>query len=63
MAAIKSLQPALRSLVRNPILLVVTGSVGLLQLPQLLAPTTAPLLSTVVSLGMSGVWLLFLPFY
>jgi len=63
MAAIRSLQPALSSLVRNPILLVVTGGVGLLQLPQLLAPTTGPLLSTVISLGMSGVLLLFLPFY
>jgi len=63
MAAIRSLQPALRSLVRNPILLVVTGAVGILQLPQLLAPTTGPLLSTVISLGMSGVLLLFLPFY
>lgn len=63
MAAIRSLQPAVRCLVRNPILLVVAGGVGLLQLPQLLAPTTAPLLSTVISLVMSGVMLLFLPFY
>ncbi|TQQ82135.1 DUF7847 domain-containing protein [Halonotius roseus] len=63
MAAIRSLKPAIGSLVRNPIIIVVAAVVALLQLPQLLAPTTSPLLSTVISLVMSGALLLFLPFY
>lgn len=63
MAAIRSLQPAIGSLVRNPIIIVVAAVVGLLQLPQLLVPTTSPLLSTAVSLGMSGLLLFLLPFY
>jgi len=63
MAAIRSLQPALRSLVRNPIIIVVAAVYGLLQLPQLLVPTTQPLLSIAVSLVMSGLIVLFLPFY
>ena len=63
MAAIRSLQPAIGSLVRNPSIIVVAAVVALLQLPQLLVPTTSPLLSSVVSLVMSGLLLLLLPFY
>lgn len=63
MAAIRSLKPAIGSLVRNPVIIVVAAVVGLLQLPQLLVPATFPLLSFVVSLVMSGLILLFLPFY
>ena len=63
MAAIRSLKPAIGSLVRNPIIIVVAAVVGLLQLPQLLVPTTSPLLATAVSVVMSGLLLFVLPFY
>ena len=63
MAAIRSLQPALGSLVGNPIIILVAAVYGLLQLPQLLVPATQPLLSIAVSLVMSGLIVLFLPFY
>mgnify|MGYP006431126243 CR=1 FL=1 len=63
MAAIRSLQPALGSLVRNPIIVIVAAVYGLLQLPQLLVPATRPLLSIAVSLVMSGLLILLLPFY
>jgi len=63
MAAIRSLKPAIGSLVRNPIIIVVAAVIGLLQLPQLLVPTTSPLLATAVSVGMSGLLLVLLPFY
>ena len=63
MAAIRSLKPAISSLVRNPIIIVVAAVVGLLQLPQLLVPTTSPLLATAVSVGVSGLLLFVLPFY
>ena len=63
MAAIRSLRPALGSLVGNPIIVLVAAVYGLLQLPQLLVPTTQPLLSIAVSLVMSGLIVLFLPFY
>jgi hypothetical protein len=63
MAAIRSLQPAIGSLVRNPIIVIVAAMYSLLQLPQLLVPTTQPLLSIVVSLVMTGMLILFLPFY
>ncbi|ERH06743.1 MAG: hypothetical protein J07HN4v3_02367 [Halonotius sp. J07HN4] len=63
MAAIRSLQPALGRLVGNPIIILVAAVYGLLQLPQLLVPITRPLLSTAVSLLMSGLIILFLPFY
>lgn len=63
MAAIRSLKPAIGSLAANPIIVVVAAVVGLFQLPQLLVPTTQPLLSTAVSLGMTGILILFIPFY
>ncbi|RJX48386.1 DUF7847 domain-containing protein [Halonotius pteroides] len=37
--------------------------IGLLQLPQLLVPTTSPLLATAVSVRVSGLLLFVLPFY
>ncbi|TQQ83440.1 hypothetical protein EGH24_01195 [Halonotius terrestris] len=63
MAAIRSLKPAIGSLVRNPIILVVAAAVGVLQLPQFALQSMSPLLAGVGSLLFSGVFLLFLPFY
>ena len=63
MAAIRSLKPAIGSLVRNPIIIVVAAVIGLLQLPQVLVPSTSPLLATAVSVGVSGLLLFVLPFY
>ena len=63
MAAIQSLKPAISSLVRNPIIIVVAAVIGLLQLPQVLVPSTSPLLATAVSVGVSGLLLFVLPFY
>ncbi|MFB6293755.1 MAG: hypothetical protein ABEH60_05795 [Halonotius sp.] len=63
MAALRSLRPALDSIVRNPILLAVAALVAILQLPQFFLPTQSPMLSAVASLGFSGLFILFLPFY
>ncbi|ESS10066.1 MAG: hypothetical protein A07HN63_00157, partial [uncultured archaeon A07HN63] len=63
MAALRSLRPALDSIVRNPILLAVAALVAILQLPQFFVPTQSPMLSAVASLAFSGLFILFLPFY
>lgn len=63
MGALNSLRPAVDGLVRNPILVVVTGAFALLQLPQLLLQSQNPLLAAVVSLVLSGVLILLVPFY
>ncbi len=63
MAALKSLQPAVGGLVRNPILVVIVGLFGLVQLPQLALQPTQPLVVALVSLGISGVMLLVIPFF
>lgn len=62
MAALKSLQPAVGALLRNPVLIVLVGLYGLVQLPQLLLQPSQPILAAVVSLGASGVLLLAMPF-
>ena len=62
MAALKSLQPAAGALLRNPVLIVLVGLYGLIQLPQLLLQPSQPILAAVVSLGASGVLLLAIPF-
>jgi len=62
-SALHSLRPAVGGLVRNPILLVITGVFALFQVPQLVLQSQYPLLSTVVSLLMTGVLIVLLPFY
>ena len=62
MAALKSLPPAVGALLRNPVLIVLVGLYGLIQLPQLLLQPSQPILAAVVSLGASGVLLLAMPF-
>lgn len=63
MAALKSLRPAVGALVRNPILVVLVGLFGLVQLPQFALQQSRPLLAAVVSLGMTGVLLVVMPFF
>lgn len=63
MTALHSLRPAVGGLIRNPILLVITGVFALIQIPQLILQSQSPLISTVVSLLMTGVLLIVLPFY
>ena len=63
MGALNSLRPAARGLVRNPALLLVTGVFTLLQLPQLLLQSWNPLLAAVLSVGLSVLLLVFVPFY
>jgi hypothetical protein len=62
MAVFSAFRAALGSLGRNPILVVVAGLYGLLQVPQMVAQGVHPLLSSVVSLGMLPVVLLVAPF-
>jgi hypothetical protein len=63
MAVLNSLQPAVRALVRNPILIVVVGLFGLVQLPQLALQPTQPVVAAVVSLGITGVTIVVMPFF
>lgn len=63
MAALKSLRPAVRALVRNPILIVIVGLFGLVQLPQLALQPTQPIVAAIISLGITGVMLVVMPFF
>ena len=63
MAVVRSLKPAIGSLVRNPVIIAVAAVIGLLQLPQLPVPITSPLLATAVSVRVSGLLLCVLHFY
>ncbi|MFC4541836.1 hypothetical protein ACFO5R_07830 [Halosolutus amylolyticus] len=63
MSALQSLRPAISGVVRNPILLVITGLYGLVQLPQLALQEQDPLLATAVSLGVTGLMIFLLPFF
>lgn len=63
MGALSSFPHAIRGVVRNPLLVVVAAIYGLVALPQLLAQTLGPILSTVVSLAMIPVFILLVPFY
>ena len=63
MAALKALPPAIRAVIRNPILVVLVGLFGLVQLPQLALQPTQPILATMISLAMTGLVILVLPFF
>lgn len=63
MAALKSLRPAIRALVRNPILAVLIGLFGVVQLPQFALQSSRPLVASIVSLGITGVMVLVVPFF
>lgn len=63
MAALKSLRPAISALLRNPILVVVVGLFGLIQLPQFALQSTQPLMAGMISLGMSALMVLVMPFF
>ena len=63
MAALSALPPAVSALARNPILVAVVALFGLVQLPQLAFQPSQPMLAALVSLGISGVMLLVMPFF
>ncbi|WP_247002903.1 hypothetical protein [Halosolutus gelatinilyticus] len=63
MGALNSLRPAIRGFVRNPVLLVIMGAYGLVQLPQMALQSQDPLLVTAVSLLMTVLLIVFLPFF
>jgi len=63
MAALGSLRPAVRAVLRNPILIVIVGLFGLVQLPQLAFQPTQPIVAAIVSLGITGVLILVIPFF
>ena len=63
MPALNSLRPAVRALVRNPILIVIVGLFGLVQLPQLALQPTQPIMAAIVSLGITAVLVLVMPFF
>jgi len=63
MAALKSLQPAIGALIRNPIIVLLVGLFGLIQLPQFALQSTHPLVAGLISLGISAVMVLVIPFF
>lgn len=63
MAALNSLHPAVGALFRNPIIAVVVGLFGLLQLPQLALQPAQPVVAAVISLGVTGVLIFVMPFF
>ena len=63
MAVLKALQPAANGLFRNPILFVITGLYGIVQLPQLLLQSQDPIVAALVSLVFSGILLFVAPFF
>ncbi|SEH61809.1 hypothetical protein SAMN05192561_11344 [Halopenitus malekzadehii] len=63
MAALRSLRPAVGALTRNPILIVLVGLYGLVQLPQFALQQSQPLVAAAVSLGLTGLLILFVPFF
>ena len=63
MVALQSIRPAVSSIVRNPLLLVVTAAYGVLQLPQFVGQSLSPLAGAALSLAVSGLILVTLPFY
>ncbi|MEA1931235.1 MAG: hypothetical protein U9O06_06780 [Euryarchaeota archaeon] len=63
MVVISALGTAGSAVKRNPILFVVVAAFGLFQVPGLVAQSIDPLLGSVVSLGVSGVLVLLMPFF
>ncbi|WP_144905739.1 DUF7847 domain-containing protein [Halobellus captivus] len=63
MAALKSLRPAVGALIRNPILIAIVGLFGVVQLPQLALQSSQPLLAALVSLAITGVMIIVVPFF
>lgn len=63
MGALNALQQSPRALLRNPVLVLPVLIIGLFQLPQLLLQATDPLLASLVSLGISLVFILVMPFF
>ena len=62
MAVVKALRQVPGALGRNPVLFAVLGAFGLLQAPQLLAQTVDPLLASLVSLVLTGLYIFLVPF-
>ncbi|MFB6093315.1 MAG: hypothetical protein ABEJ77_00035 [Halanaeroarchaeum sp.] len=62
MSALRSLPRAVRALARNPILVVPMALFGLVQVPQFVVPPHQPILSALVSLGVTAVTVFVLPF-
>lgn len=63
MVVLSALRSAIAGLARNPVLLVATAILALLQLPQLLAQLLGPLLASVVSLLFSLAFVVVVPFF
>lgn len=62
MAVINALRTAGRTVVRNPIIVVITAIFSAVQLPVLLARAFDPLLAGVISLGFNALLIFLLPF-
>lgn len=63
MGALNALQRSPAALTRNPVLVIPVLVVGLFQLPQLLLQAVDPLLSSLVSLVISGLFVFVMPFF
>lgn len=62
MAVLKALRQVPGALGRSPVIFAVVGAFGLLQAPQVLAQTVDPLLASLLSLVLSGVYIFLIPF-
>lgn len=63
MGALTALQRSPGALMRNPVLVIPVLIVGLFQVPQLLLQAVNPLLASVVSLGVSALFVFIMPFF
>lgn len=63
MDALKALQQSPPALARNPVIVIPALIIGLSQLPQLLLQATSPLLASLVSLGISLLFIFIMPFF
>jgi len=63
MVVIQALSTAGSAVKRNPVLFVVVAAFGMLQIPGTVAQSINPVLGSVVSMGLSGVLMLVMPFF
>lgn len=63
MSALASLPRAVRGLGRNPVLVAIVGVFAAIQLPQILFPPTNPFVAAIVSLVLTGVMVVLVPFF
>ena len=62
MAVLEALRETPSALLRNPVVLIPVAIIAVLQIPQLVLQSVSPLLSSLVSMGLSLLMIVFIPF-